>query len=532
VPPSALKAREVVAWSLVALVPVVAILATQGARLDNDAYQYQSVARNLVHGLGASTDLPYFDVEIAHGILPAPVTTFPPGYPAAIALGLTLGIPPVLAAGLVSALGFVLAVPAIALACRALGLGVFASRAVLFSFIVNSHAVRAGRAAVTEGLFIGLVTAALALTLSVPRVQSRGRWIVPLAAGVALGLAYWVRYAGMLFVPGLAVIGVVRLYRERTGRALGDLALSLVGPIVLIGAGFYRNVALTGSWKGGNGKHVYHSVASILETTAKSLYDLVFALDGPRWTRAIDLALLVVVAWGLAPLLRTALGRLRAASWHEVPSDGLVALVAFVAFYFVVMIYLGVVSVIAFGTRMLLPLLPALLLLLALPIGQRRSLGRHPVIPIVVGAAYLLANVLSYDEVGPTPPHRIARADLEAPMQDGQGVGEWLLAHTRADEPLLASNGQGTSYALGRRVVSLTDSEYGERPWDEARVLETMARFHARYVVLYPHLDPHSGAVQAESSFLSTLLDGKVPEEFSLVATSASAEVFEREPAR
>jgi hypothetical protein len=532
VSPSALKAREIVAWSLVALLPVVAILATQGARLDNDAYQYQSVARNLVHGLGASTDLPYFDVEVAHGILPAPVTTFPPGYPAAIALCLTLGIPPVLAAGVVSAFGFVLAVPAIALACRALGLQALASRAVLFAFIVNSHAVRAGRAAVTEGLFIGLVTAALALTLLIPRVESRARWIVPLAAGVALGLAYWVRYAGLLFVPGLAVIGTVRLWRARTGRALGDLALSLVGPIVLVGAGCYRNVALTGSWKGGNGKLVYHSVASVLETTAKSLYDLVFALDGPRWTRAIDLVLLVLVAWVLAPLLKTAIGRLRASRWREVPSDGFIALVSFVAFYFVVMVYLGVVSVIAFGTRMLLPLLPALLLLFALPIAHRRSLGRHPALPMVAGAAYLLANVLSYDEVGPTPPHRIARADLEAPMQSGQGVGEWLLAHTQADEPLLASNGQGTSYALGRRVVSLTDSEYGERPWDEARVLETMARFHARYVVLYPHLDPHSGAVQAESSFLSSLLDGASPDGFSLVATSASAEVFEHQPLR
>lgn len=51
----------------------------------NDNYQYLSIASNFERGYIGQTSLIYFDEERRHGTIPAPMATFPVGYPAMIA---------------------------------------------------------------------------------------------------------------------------------------------------------------------------------------------------------------------------------------------------------------------------------------------------------------------------------------------------------------------------------------------------------------------------------------------------------------
>ena len=59
---------------------------SKGVRLSNDAYQYLSIAENLRTRGKIATSIVHFDTERARGRLPAPETTFPPGYSLALIL--------------------------------------------------------------------------------------------------------------------------------------------------------------------------------------------------------------------------------------------------------------------------------------------------------------------------------------------------------------------------------------------------------------------------------------------------------------
>lgn len=528
-PPVQLKKAEIVAWTLVPFVVLVALLVQRGTLLSNDSYQYLSVAENLATGHGASTNLPYFDVEISHGVIPAPLTTFPPGYPAAVAFVHALGLRFDLAGGLVSALAIAVTVPLIAFACRPLGIGVIAARLVLFAFVANSFSIRAGASAASDPLFTCLVVATVVLTLLTPRAEGRLRWLFPVAAGLALGLSYWVRYAALLLLPGLCLAGAARVYFERSRRAVVDLALSLVAPALLIGAGVYRNIQLTGAWKGGNAKPVHNPIVRVTVTAIRSFEGLFFGEEAPHWTRVAQAVVVVLLGVALALAFRRFARERRESSVRSAtPPMGATLLVAIASLYFCGMTYLGVVSVISYGTRMFFPMLPLFLLLLALPLAKVRALGGRDVVLVAIACvAYVVSNASTLRETKAAP-HELVAARLVEPTTSGTTVRAWLESHTERDEGILASNGQATAYALHRPVVSLTDAEYAELPWDAKRVNDVMDRFHLRYIVLYPQVDARVAGVQEESPFLSALVHERPAEGFKLEAKSAGAMVFSR----
>ena len=83
---------EIAAWMLAA---VAALWVQSGFRIQtsNDSYQYLSVAAHLRAGEGIQTSIAHFHTERSYGTIPAPMTWFPAGYRAAIALasGVTRG---------------------------------------------------------------------------------------------------------------------------------------------------------------------------------------------------------------------------------------------------------------------------------------------------------------------------------------------------------------------------------------------------------------------------------------------------------
>ena len=78
--------REIAVWCLAAVALLFGRLAiSDGPSFVNDSYQYISVAGNFRDGRFAETSIVHFDTERSAGRIPAPLTTFPPGYPLAIA---------------------------------------------------------------------------------------------------------------------------------------------------------------------------------------------------------------------------------------------------------------------------------------------------------------------------------------------------------------------------------------------------------------------------------------------------------------
>ena len=101
---------EPTAWCVLALIVAVVQLPHQGMRprLENDSFQYLSAASQVRSTGQMATTLVHFDTERKHGVIPAPLTWFPPGYPIAIGAVSTLGLSFETSALLISVACFVL----------------------------------------------------------------------------------------------------------------------------------------------------------------------------------------------------------------------------------------------------------------------------------------------------------------------------------------------------------------------------------------------------------------------------------------
>src|SRR5262249_18015901 len=97
-----LGGREIAVWTVATFRQFLVSGLTVHQPLSNDSYQYLSVTETLRTGHGIETSLVHFDVERAHGTVPAPITTFPSGFPMAAAAVTKLGVPPTAAATAVS----------------------------------------------------------------------------------------------------------------------------------------------------------------------------------------------------------------------------------------------------------------------------------------------------------------------------------------------------------------------------------------------------------------------------------------------
>ena len=58
----------------------------------NDSFQYLSMAQNALQGHFGYSSIVHFDAERSFGVVPAPVVTFPMGFPLVIALISRLGV--------------------------------------------------------------------------------------------------------------------------------------------------------------------------------------------------------------------------------------------------------------------------------------------------------------------------------------------------------------------------------------------------------------------------------------------------------
>ncbi|MHB8877206.1 MAG: hypothetical protein ACYC8T_26205 [Myxococcaceae bacterium] len=534
-----LRRGETLAWCAAAVaVNALALQWSGGALFVNDSYQYLSTAENLGAGNGLSTSLVHFDIERASGRLPAPVTTFSPGYAVGLAALRHTGLGPVQAGTVLSLLSFMALIPLFAHAAKLLRLGSPATRLGLVWLVANTWGSDLSISILSDSLFTTVAVAAILAFLEAERRAAAGAtryWFIALGSAL-VGLAYWVRYAGLMLFAAVLLFYALDAALRRTRRALA--ALAFCGGIAgaLIGAGMIRNVLIASTWKGGNTKDVFHPLLGVAKQFVSAMVHLFAGSRVPQRLGPVEVALALAALW--AVVLGVRAHRRRDASAHSFgPNPRLPVLLGVcLGVYLAGMTYLGIFSVISFRERMFYPMLPLLVLAMGYLVGSServlRALPRRR--QLFLGAAvlatccYVVVNGRSMLAGRELAPHAVVAARLGRPGADGRPLRGWIDAHVPPGAVLVATDAQATGYALKRPAVTLTEAEYSDEAWSSARVQRLMQSFKSDFLILYPAADPAQVPSQRESPLLTALLRGEVPDWLELAAENDEVKIFRR----
>jgi hypothetical protein len=524
-------------WGVLGLAVALSMLALRPAPLSNDSCQYLSVAANIRDGNGAATDLVYFDTERSHGRIPAPLTTFPPGYSIAIALlsGLVGGFEA--AARILSAICFAGTAVLLASVLIAARVNSFVRAAMMLLFAANAVSMDFSTAVVTESMFVFIFTAAITALIwawwGLQRARGHLPWIL---AGLTLaGLSYWVRYAGLFLIAALVLYVGLRFLRLRPRVGASELYAALI-PVGLAAALMARNVFLVGNWKGGNDLPVSNPLRGVLADYARAQLHLLTGEHAVKF--GVWEGLLLAGGLGLGALLGRVLLRGRLDEGARLSRVDRLWTLPFTcaAVYSVGLCYAGLRTVISFGTRMFLPVLPIYLLLFGLVLHWLLSRTRFSGGQIWLRAA-LCAFVIGYIGVNARDlrmPQTETRQEylsglLAERTPDGQRLSDWANAHIAPATVIAAQDGQETGYLLHRRTLGLVEREYSSERWECPEIREQMNRFGARYLILYRHPDRNSHLLD-ESSFAATASSGQPGCDFVIAAENQDVRILEIKP--
>ena len=530
---------EVWAWTCIcATLIAVRLYPSFVPNLSNDAFQYLSVAQNALAGHFSYTSLIHFDAERSFGVMPAPMVTFPPGYPFAIALVSLVGVPLQSAALLVSAMSTLACVPLLAWIATQLGLSRLLRNVVVVGFVFNAAIIELGASAVSEALFTFVVLLGVALLVAARLHADTSwgwRWA---AAGLALGAAYWVRYAGLFFVLGLAVLVIRHLLASNRLQAKGYAgALTVAGAAVL--AGMARNILLVGTWRGGNvQKIVSDPLWPLLVDTAAAGKILVLgpSFGMPGWT-SIPRALFI--AFFFAGMAWLTWRHLRHGAAQTQPRPALkgigVDLLILMLTYSGCMFYAKLTSVIDYDPRYYVPLTPLLMLLLGLALRTmlttpaQWSISRRLAL-LALGASfccYVVVNFVLVVRPSSFDPSSVAKL-MHSTSIDGKAAHAAVLELVGPTRVVVANNGQAVGHVLGRPTVSLVGPRYNAVEWNEKAIHDVVHQYNAAAIVIYvPIAAQWDNGDFMPSPFVRQLAQGEAPSWMKLVYRSSEFLVYE-----
>jgi Dolichyl-phosphate-mannose-protein mannosyltransferase len=522
--------------------------------IGSDSFQYMSVAKNTLTGHFGYTSLIHRDAERSFGVAPAPMVTFPLGYPLAIALVSLLGLSVEGAAFVVSALSIVTCLPLLAWIGNRLGWSRMLRNAIFAIFVFNAPVIAYGASVSSEPLFtcVALLGVALVVSARLDADASAWRWA---AAGLAFGLAYVVRYAGLFFVLGLALVAIWHLLASNRALAKGYAIAFFVASIIVL-AGVARNIVLVGDWAGhpsgrpsGDGasetmasKLILSSLVQIAAGVKDLFVGYGFGLFvgpafGTGWISIARALLLVsLVAAGIGWLIWSRHVRQQRVSHYDVilKSVGIDVLLL-VGVYFACMFYAFLTSVIEHGTRMFVPLLPLLILQIGLAVHSILATPKRPdacrtLALRALGASlcfYVIVNLfLVFRQPPPSDPSSITRIKSAPPVQ-GISVQSIVQSLTGSTGVIVANNGQAVGHVLGRPTVSLVGPHYSGIEWNEEAVQKAVDQFNAKAIVIYvPTATQWNDDDFVPSLFVRQLVEGNAPSWMKLVYRSRELLIY------
>ena len=479
-------------------------------------------------------------------MIPAPLTTFPAGFSLLVAGLAMLGLPVLSSAALLSWTAGAGLLVLLAAFSKWVGLSHPFRYALLGLFACNTIMLLAETAVLTEALFTFVTFGAILLLIRgnhdlLDRYDLSGRHglgatyrILLLAFGL-IGLSYWLRYAGIfVLLSGLTIQGLLFLYLRNAQSFKAGLC-GLVG-IAFVALGFLRNWWLVGTWKGGNDKPVEGEVVTVLINFVRNGLQILFGPDIDVKTQLLPIVCLLAIVLLVLLFLY---------SFNRNDKKILVSLFVFgiyILVYTALLLYAAFSSVISFGPRMFVPLIPVLACCFVLMasmvwngLGAQSSSTQNAFRR--VAASIFLAGFLSYALVNltglwrfhyATPSHHTLASSLKAagPASLG-GEGQTILSlidETIEDDAVfIANHGQALAHLIQRPVVSLISSDFSQVQWDEETVRTEARRYGADYLLLV--LNP-SANVLAESAFLKHQSEGKDVDWLTEIAHSQASRLF------
>jgi hypothetical protein len=524
------RIAEVVTWIALTFAALSWVRISHDPSLSNDAYQYLSEAHHLLTEHRLSTSLVFFDVERSHGQIPAPLTTFPPGYPVSIAVLEGQGASLERTGKLISQIAMSLTSGLLAMSLIGTGVGFIHRQLLMLLMLANATILGFGASVISEPLFtffcVGAVLGAIWVEYRLAAARS---FIVPaLLAAAAAALTCWIRYAGYFVIAPLFLYALLQWVRYRNRQRSILMAIALI-PVLSSVCLMLRNVALTGNWKGGNELVVHNRIAPLLQNYVVSHMHLFLGSHAVMFgfregVLAVGILTLVVLAIVAARISRGPLPL----GPHPLANASL-PLIFCIAVYTLFMWYVGIHTVVSFGGRMFMPLMPLYILLFALAISEldRRLRIQAPNAALALTAGLVLvavgyAAVNARDLAMPysLAPHE-ALAELYAmPTQNGQPMIDWVHQVVPSNEAILSEDSQGTGFLLNRPTVGMTTAEYSNERWECETIRPVMNRFHIRYVVLYRN------SSLPESHFVADSIAGHPPCGFAIAAQSSAIVVL------
>ena len=517
-PDSAWNRREVLIWALIALAASIGMRLARPLPVLNDGYQYLNVAGNLQNGRGLTTSLVHFNTERSHGTIPAPLTSFAPGYPLAVAAAglVTRNLDD--AARWISGISFAITAGLLAWGLILLRIPVFARIALTLLFITNFVTLTYSAAVLSELLFTALTTGAiLTLIWNEPTKRSARLPAVRVAVPfVLIGLAYLGRYAGMLLVVPVTAYALFRFWQRRDRTPVVHFALAFL-PLVPFSIVSLHNWLSTGTWRGGNEVPTYTPPLTVAADYVRSQYHLLFGEHAVRagvWEFLVLAGLAWLAVIGLRSWNKSTAGvEIESAAWSW--------MLVTTVFYSAAMCYLAMRVTISFADRMFQPLLPVYLLMAGLVLSRvARAAGgaawKVALAMLVVGC--IGTNARDFSD----PPMRDMTAVITGlyakPIPAGKSLRGWVDSTIPMGEAILAGDGQVTGFVLQRPTVSLLEAHYSTVRWNCGTVSETMRTFHSQYVFLYqPWVNP-ALPLADESDFVRASLKGAPPCGFTIAA--------------
>jgi hypothetical protein len=501
------------------------------AHFSNDSYQYLSVAQNTVAGHFGCTSLVYYDAERSFGVIPAPMVHFPLGYPLASVLFSLMGISLEKAALLVSATSIVSCVPLLAWLAGQLGLSRLLGNVVVGGFVFNGRVIYGGTSILSEAFFTFVLLLGVALLAAARRRTDTTHWGWRwAAAGFAFGATYWVRYAGLFFVIGLAALAMRHLIASNRLQARGyALAVAVAGAVVLMGIA--RNLLLIGSWQE-TVNVVSHPFLSVVVETVRAGKNLFLGptYDMPAWTSLVRTLLIVCFVGGLAGLAWTRLRRQKTPTNSAPKMKGiLVDLLILMLAYSGCMFYAGLTTNITYNFRMFLPLAPLLWLLIGFALSwllmeavQRNGVRRAALSALVISfCCYVVLNYVMI--IRPPTDYSIPSIErlVASRSADGTTAGTVILELAGPEQVIVANDGQAVGHALKRPTVSLAESLYSRAEWNEQAVYDTVGQYDAAALVIY------TTELLLPSPFVRDLARGDSPPWMKLVYQSSDVLVYQ-----
>jgi hypothetical protein len=520
--------REILLWTLLAFL-VFAGLAAHFAAIDNnDGYQYVSVAENISRTGRFATSLIHFDIERAHAQMPAPETTFPPGYSAVIFLVSTLGPARELAAEAVSILGATLVALLLCVLCPVIGCSLNATRFAVFLWLASAYAGIHSRTLASESLFTAAVTGAVLLLLMSDR-RMRQNGVVPLSllgAFVLAALSAWIRYAGYFIFFGFLLYALIPLLMKVKRKSV--VLASLVAGGGIIAGLLLRNFVLTSSWQGSNTRPFSSPAGEIAWGGARALIKLIFGDDARTDLTFPAIGVCALILVGVTALINT-----RKRPW--LPASLYVSL-GLLCVYCGLMFWAGLRTPINFGSRMFFPVLPLILAVLSWFFDcaienvsssiRKRQIVAASILAFTV--CYVITNARSQVAALPPSPAAMVRWQLAQIDDHGKSVGAWLESHLDSGTTIVAAEGQAAGYVLHRPTVSLVEHRFSEVDWTEAQVRQTMTVFRAEYLLVFPRAEASTAPSQRESPFLSSLVNRQYPDWLQIAESTPEVIVYQR----